>query len=89
VKKILIRTMLMLLALLVILALFSAGEKPVINILMIVDIVLLAGVFVFYTLRYAGVCCPHCEVRIHGKYVHRLHRDGLVFCPRCGAVIER
>lgn len=88
-KRILIRIMLALVALLVILALFSAGSKPVVNILMVVDLVLLVGVFVFYTLRYAGICCPHCEVRIRGKYVHRLHRDGLVFCPRCGAVIER
>ena len=88
-KKILSRTMLVLLAVLVILALCSAGAKPVVNVLMIVDIVLLAGVFVFYTLRYAGICCPYCEVRIHGKYIRRLHRDGLVFCPRCGAAIER
>ena len=88
-KKILSRTMLVLLGILVILALCSAGGNPVINVLMIVDTVLLVGVFVFYTLRYAGICCPHCEVRIYGKYVQRLHRDGIVFCPRCGAVIER
>lgn len=88
-KRILSRTMLVLLGILVILALCSAGTKPVIDALMIVDLVLLAGIFAFYTLRYAGICCPHCEIRIRGKYVKRLHRDGIVLCPHCGAAIER
>lgn len=88
-KKILSRTMLALVVLLVLLALFSGNSNPVINVLMIVDIVLLIGVFIVYTLRYAGICCPSCEVRIYGKYIQRLNRDGLVYCPRCGAVIQR
>ena len=88
-KKRLIRTMLVLLAVLLILVLFFNGEKMLINVLTVIDIILLVGVFIFYTCRYAGICCPHCEIRLGGKYIQRLNRDGCVICPHCGAMIER
>jgi len=88
-KKLLQRIMIGLVAFVVLLTLiadllnFSAGIPVAIAIF------LLLAALVIYTCRYAGICCPHCEVRISGKYVQRLHRDGCVVCPRCGAIIER